>query len=137
MREALLQEQGVTAAAKNNKSWRRLLPLLLLLLIPAVYIFLDKDNISDKAFISNEKNNQNNVINSSTDKNGNSYHKRDNSNTKQSVKTLQHPVTKEQTPNTNNISDPEIKPLSYNPLAKQSSGDKDNIDEVEPVNLKK
>ena len=130
VRGALHQEQGVTSAAKNNKSWRRLLPLLLLLLIPAVYIFLDKDNISDKAIIgSSESKNQNNLTNSITDKNGNS-------DTDQPVKALQPLVTIEQTPNTNKIGDPGIIPLSNAPIAKQSSANKNNVDETKAVNLK-
>ena len=136
VRGALLQEQGVTAVAKDNKSWRRLLPLLLLLLIPAVYIFLDKDNISDKAIISAEKNDQSNLTKSSTDKNSYSGPKPSSIDTKQTVKDPQLPVTKEQRANSNKISDPRVKALPYTPLAKQGSGNKHNADEIKDVNNK-
>src|SRR5688572_16242238 len=128
-RGALHQEEGVTGAAKNNKSWRRVLVLLLLLLIPAVYIFLDKDNISDKTIISSENNNQKTLTNSLTDKNGNS-------DTKQPVKALQPLVTIKQTPNTNKIGDPGKIPFVNAPIAKQSSANKNNVDETKAVNLK-
>lgn len=131
VRGALLQEEGVVGAAKDNKSRRRLLPLLLLmlLLIPAVYIFLNKDNISDKAIINSETNNQDNVSN-------NSIEKKSNSNTKKSVKAPQSLVTEEQTRNTNKISDPEVKPSSNAPLTKQSSGNEENIEKEKFANVK-
>lgn len=135
VRGALLQEQGVAGAAKNNKSWRRLLPLLFLLLIPAVYIFLDKDNISDKAIIGNENNNQHNLTNSRPSESNNSDTKLSNSVAKQTVKAAL-PVTKEQTANTNKISEPEVKQLSYAPLTKQSSRIANNVGEVESVDVK-
>ena len=41
VRGALLQEQGVTGATPKKRNWKRLLPLLLLLLIPAIYVYTD------------------------------------------------------------------------------------------------
>ena len=46
VRGALLQENGAAGVTQKRNGWRRLLPLLFLLLIPAVYLFIDKDNIN-------------------------------------------------------------------------------------------
>jgi hypothetical protein len=45
VRAALNPEDGSVEATQKRNGWRRLLPLLFLLLIPAVYVFIDKDNI--------------------------------------------------------------------------------------------
>jgi hypothetical protein len=116
VRGALLQEQGVTGATQKNRSWRRLLPLLLLLLIPAVYVFIDKGNV-----------NKDNVDNSSitiADKKA----IRENTTSadrKESVKPPTPPVTKQYTESTNSVSDNkvsdrEVNQLSYVPPSKQT-----------------
>lgn len=129
VRRALIQEQGLTGAAKDNRSWWRLLPLLLLLLILSVYILLDRDNISDKAIMSSENNNQSNLTTSSTDINING-------NTQLTFDDPQSPVKKEPTENTSKINHPGIKPLANAQPAKQGSENKNNADEIKDVNIK-
>jgi len=125
VRGALHPEDGAAEATHKRVGWRRLLPLLFLLLIPAVYVFIDKENINRESSA---------LTGNADDKNT--------GNTKQSVKAVEQPVTNKETVNTNNtvdrtnkLSDREVSRLSYVPPSKQTLR---NIAKVEEksVNVK-
>jgi hypothetical protein len=48
VRGALHHENGAEEVTQKRNGWKRLLPLLFLLMIPAVYVFVDKDNINSQ-----------------------------------------------------------------------------------------
>ena len=115
VRGALLPEQGVTGAAQKKRNWKRLLPLLLLLLIPAVYVYVGKENAgTDK--IANK-----NVAPTKTpgDQNGSSRNPRS-GDIKESVKPDAAAVTKRHIEITNNVRDREVSQLSYVPPSQQT-----------------
>ena len=115
VRGALHQEEGTAETVQKNNGWKRLLPLLLLLLIPAVYVFIDKDNI-----------NKDKINKSSADKSNTA-------NPEEIVKAIRPPVTKDQTTNTNQSSDREVNRLSYVPPSKQSLRKSVKVEESESV----
>ena len=110
VRDALHQEQDTAGSVRKNNGWKRLLPLLLLLLIPAVYVFIDKDNI-------NKDMDKNNIDNTNT------------VNPEEIVKAIKPPVTKNPATNTNENSDREVNRLPYVPPSKQSLGKEVKVEE--------
>jgi hypothetical protein len=48
VRSALHHENGAEEVTQKRNGWKRLLPLLFLLMIPAVYVFVDKNNINSQ-----------------------------------------------------------------------------------------
>jgi hypothetical protein len=129
VRGALLDETTPADVVQTRKGWRRLLPLLLLLIIPAVYIFLDKNNTSKQNNADTSYNadktptaadNSQHAITSSSEP---AVKEKISNKSEKSVKAPElstSPVTNEQIERTNNLSDREVNRLSYVPPAKQS-----------------
>ena len=116
VRGALLQEQGVTGATPKKRNWKRLLPLLLLLLIPAIYVYVGKENAGSEKIA-----NKNVAVNNktSTNPNGNSENPAI-SNIKEPVEATLPAATKQEVENTNNVRDREVNQLSYVPPSPQT-----------------
>lgn len=111
VRGALLQEQGVTGATQKNGRWRRLLPLLLLLLIPAVYVFIDKRNINED-YVDNKS------VTTASDKVISEINTSDK--TQESVKPGKPAVIKNRTESISKVSSREVNQPSYVPPLKQT-----------------
>jgi hypothetical protein len=114
VRGALHPEDGASEAAPKRDGWKRLTPLLFLLLIPAVYIFIDKDNINNKDNVNNEKSELANITDVSTV-----------ANSQQPVKTDSPAAIKKETRNTNKagersiiVMDPSISKTGYGDVSR-------------------
>jgi hypothetical protein len=90
---AALQPENDAGVTQKRNGWRRLLPLLFLLLIPAVYVFVDKDNIKTDSKVSPAE-----ALATDPGSTDNSI-----SNSQKSLKSGDPKVTKEATANTNTI----------------------------------
>ncbi|HUQ65789.1 MAG TPA: outer membrane beta-barrel protein [Flavitalea sp.] len=132
VRSALLEEIPPADKVQSRKNWKRLFPLLLLLIIPAFYLFLNniisnKQNNEDTAYNTDKKKNY--IADSADESFGNKFTDKNTNNeksiinSKKSVKApvlSSSPVTNNQNERINKLSDREVNRLSYVPSAKQS-----------------